>query len=423
MTATRPLRITMLDTGAEAAAGRCAGDLVAVLAARGHDARRLVGETPDDADDRVRRLPRGRLESGLQRALHRRLGLTDTVPLTPLRLARTDPWLRGAEVVHVHRARDGVSSLWALPRLARACPLVVTLHDMWLLTGDCDHAGSCGRWQRHCGPCPVCRLPRPERGPVGGRDLTRLNHFVKRSVFRRIARDRLVLAAPSRWMARQAGASHLRRFRTVVIPPGVDGKRFAPADRGEARRRLDVDPDAPLLAAIAGDWDARRRGLALLLDAARILTARGAARVVVAGPMRGAVETALAGAGATVRPGLRPADDVRTMLAAADAALVTASAAGAPAPVCEALACGCPPVALDVGGVSEMLAWDEHGFTLPSSAGPRDIAACVDRLLAEPPETRAARRRRARAHAESAFGVDRMADDYEALYREITAET
>jgi len=75
----------------------------------------------------------------------------------------------------------------------------------------------------------------------------------------------------------------------------------------------------------------------------------------------------------------------------------------------EAMACGTPVAALNCGPVREIV---KHGV----SGG---VFAGVDALLAGLPDVLALDRRGVRAHADAAFGVDRMVDEYVDVYRRV----
>lgn len=78
----------------------------------------------------------------------------------------------------------------------------------------------------------------------------------------------------------------------------------------------------------------------------------------------------------------------------------------------EAMACGTPVAALDCGPVREIV---EAGV----SGG---VFASMDDLLAGLPAVQALDRRGVRAHAERAFGADRMVDAYVDVYRRVVAQ-
>jgi len=93
---------------------------------------------------------------------------------------------------------------------------------------------------------------------------------------------------------------------------------------------------------------------------------------------------------------------------------------GLPLSVLEAMACGTPIVAAEVGGIPEVVRHGEHGFLIPGRDA-RAFAACCERLI-EDRELRRAMGASARARVAEAFGRERMAASYRALYEELCAK-
>lgn len=58
------------------------------------------------------------------------------------------------DIIHLHNLHGGYFDLRALPTISEKVPTIITLHDMWLLTGHCAHSMSCDRWRTGCGQCP-----------------------------------------------------------------------------------------------------------------------------------------------------------------------------------------------------------------------------------------------------------------------------
>jgi glycosyltransferase involved in cell wall biosynthesis len=81
---------------------------------------------------------------------------------------------------------------------------------------------------------------------------------------------------------------------------------------------------------------------------------------------------------------------------------------GIPTVIGEAMACGVPVVASDVGGVGEAVADGETGFLVPPS-NPEALVTATLPLL-EDPALRARMGREARARAERLFALDVCAD-------------
>jgi len=101
---------------------------------------------------------------------------------------------------------------------------------------------------------------------------------------------------------------------------------------------------------------------------------------------------------------------------------------GTPLTLIEAMSCGRPVVATNVGGVVDIMGarrgdleslsiW-EHGLTVPSG----DAGALARALVyaAQRPELRREMGRRARAFVRAALSKERLVRDVEGLYRDLT---
>jgi glycosyltransferase involved in cell wall biosynthesis len=110
--------------------------------------------------------------------------------------------------------------------------------------------------------------------------------------------------------------------------------------------------------------------------------------------------------------------DVPALLRAADVFWLTSAWEGLPNVVLEALACGTPVIARDVGAAREIIEHTHHGFLVAERA-PEPFVAHTLELLAAPEWARAlsdAGRRR----VEQTFSVSAMVRATERLYRAVT---
>ncbi len=105
-------------------------------------------------------------------------------------------------------------------------------------------------------------------------------------------------------------------------------------------------------------------------------------------------------------------------LRAMDVYVLPSSWEAFPIGVLEALACGVPQVATDVGGTHEAVTADT-GLLVPKR-DPEALAAALCELL-ENPERRAAMAQASRTRHAERFGVKRMAADTASLYRRVLA--
>ena len=65
----------------------------------------------------------------------------------------SSPEFQAADLVHYHILYNGAASLLDYPRLMNAKKSVWTIHDPWILTGNCLYPLMCGGWKTGCGNC------------------------------------------------------------------------------------------------------------------------------------------------------------------------------------------------------------------------------------------------------------------------------
>lgn len=399
------------------------------LRARGVDARMLVGWRDSD-DPHVQAIPRpfpdrawrewatpGGVREAL-RAIRSPAGLVGAAAEVARRARRllgheefeypaSRPALEaaaaGVDLVHCHNLHNRYFDLRALPALSRRLPVVVTLHDMWLLTGHCGHAFACERWRSGCGRCPALDTP-----PEVRRDATAYNLRRKAAILRRC---RLHVTAPCRWLLDLARRSILGPaiVGAEVIPYGIDLEVFRPGDRDAARAESGLPGDRPVLLCMAAarttfkEFDVLRAALGRL-DRPALCVALGDVQPT---ERHGQVELRfMAGS-------LDPAR-VAAFHRAADVFVQPARADTFPNVVLEALACGIAVVASAVGGIPEQVREGETG-RLYQQGDPVGLAAALAALL-DDGEARARLGAAAAADAAARFGRERFVDDVLAFY-------
>jgi glycosyltransferase involved in cell wall biosynthesis len=164
-----------------------------------------------------------------------------------------------------------------------------------------------------------------------------------------------------------------RPDRVLWIPTGVDATRFFPIDRTVARREIGAVEGAPLI--VVPGRLAPEKGVAFFLEAlARVPTAR--AVLVGDGLDRTRLEVLASSLGIASRvvfAGFQREAQMRLYYSAADLVCLPSLEEGWPDVLMESFACGCPAVASDVGGVSEILALTGGGI-LVKPGDPNDLA-------------------------------------------------
>ncbi len=112
-------------------------------------------------------------------------------------------------------------------------------------------------------------------------------------------------------------------------------------------------------------------------------------------------------------------EEVGPFFAAFDVFVLPSGNEGTPVTAIEALASGCPVVATRVGGVPDVVRDGEDGFLVEPGA----VEEVADRLarLARDPDLRARMGAAGRARVVPRYGVERLIDDVDRLYRELLA--
>lgn len=392
--------------------GRSAYRLHTGLRARGHRSRMLVNYRVSDDPDvgYIWRATGWRAADWLVRSATERLSLQYLYYPSSFALA-WHPWFRDAGVLQLYNTHGGYFSHSALAALSRRKPIVWRLSDMWPMTGHCAYSFDCDRWKTGCGRCPLLA-----DAPALRRDTTALLWRRKRAVY---ARSRLIVVAPSRWMAGVAAESPLLgRFPIHVIPNGLDTDVFRPVPKAAARSLFRLDPAERVVLFAAIETEGRRKGGALLREAIERLASSGGPpfRLMVVG---GGAEHWTARLPVPVTPVPLITDDrlLAAAYSAADLFVMPTLAENLPNTVLESMACGTPAVAFAVGGVADAVRPGETGW-LVRPADADDLASTLGRALADD-EARSLFATRSRQVVEAEYSSERQTDRFEALYREI----
>lgn len=108
--------------------------------------------------------------------------------------------------------------------------------------------------------------------------------------------------------------------------------------------------------------------------------------------------------------------DIRALMQAADGFVMSSAWEGLPMVLLEASASALPIVATDVGGSRDVIAEGQTGFLAPP-LDPPALAAAMLGMMKLPPDQRRAMGAEGRRHTAEAFDIDRVADQWEKIYR------
>ncbi|MEG4272926.1 MULTISPECIES: glycosyltransferase family 4 protein [unclassified Microcoleus] len=317
------------------------------------------------------------------------------------------------DIINLHWVCGGYLQVESVPKFKE--PLVWTLHDMWPFTGGCHYSEDCDRYTQSCGSCPQLHSNKDKDS-----DLSRWVWQRKAKAWDKL---NLTLVSPSVWLAKCAHSSSLfKDFRVEIIPNGINTQKYKPINRHWARELLNLPQDKQivLFGGASGTGD-RWKGFNLLVPALQSLSKSG---------WKDRIELLVFGSSQPENPielGFktnylgRLADDISlaTVYAAADIFVAPSVIDNLPNTVMEALACGIPCAAFNIGGLPDLIEHCSNGY-LAKPYETEDLARGIAWVL-EDPNRYQKLCARARQKVEQEFTLDIQARRYLSLFSELAS--
>lgn len=277
------------------------------------------------------------------------------------------------DIIHAHNLHLDYFDLRALPWLSQQIPLILSMHDAWLLSGHCAHSINCERWMTGCGHCPDLRIYAPVK-----RDATSYNWQRKKRIY---AKSRLYIATACQWLMEKVEQSMLYPavVGTRLIPYGVDLTVFKPRHKDEARAAINIPQDKPVLMLRAKSLNKKNYWMDYQAVQAVVEAIVTQSQVPVTVVALGADKPSEHFGQSEIRyiPHLKDHLALVQYYQAADVFIHAARADTFPLTILEALACGTAVVATGVGGIPEQIVDGVTGFLTPAG----DSKAMIDRVL------------------------------------------
>lgn len=314
----------------------------------------------------------------------------------------------GPDIINLHWVNQGFVRAESIARFRQ--PVVWTLHDMWAFTGGCHYNQDCDQYLQSCGACPQLNSHKSQ-------DLSRWVWQRKANTWQQA---NLTIVTLSSWLKHCAQSSALlQNLRIELIPNGIDTEVYKPVNKQFARQLLGLPQDKSIvLFGAVNPTSNQRKGFHLLQPALQELGQSG---------WSDRLELAIFGAS---RPENAPDfglvshylgsfhDDLSLSLvySAADVFVLPSVQDNLPNTVMEAIACGVPCVAFNIGGLPDMIDHQQTGYLgQPYDIADlaRGIAWVLDHSHYE------ALNHQVRTKAEQEFSLDIQASRYRALYTDL----
>jgi glycosyltransferase involved in cell wall biosynthesis len=333
------------------------------------------------------------------------------------------------DVIHCHVLHGDYFDLRNLKEWSLKKPVVVTLHDAWLLAGHCAHSFDCQLWRSGCSRCPDLSIP-----VAIERDNAALNWRRKRDIYKK---SNLYITTPCQWLMNKVEKSILNEGtrKKRVITNGVDHRIFKRIDKAYARKEIGIENDAlVLLFSANGIKRSRWKDFKLMRRALELVSMNQKETKIIFLALGEDAPREVLGSNAEIRfvPFRSRPEEVVLFYNACDIYLHAAKADTFPNAVLEAIACGVPVVATAVGGIPEQIkglrsfgnpdinafADDAATGILTPEAQPESFAAAVEHL-AKNKSLITLLGMNAEKDSMQRFSLARQADDYLNWYAEI----
>lgn len=317
------------------------------------------------------------------------------------------------DLIHAHNLHGDYFDLRQLPQLSNNTPILFTLHDMWLLTGHCAHSFNCQRWQIGCGQCPDLSIY-----PTINQDSTQYNWQKKSQI---INQTNAYFAIPSKWLANIVRSSYLNKHsnRTKIIYNGIDTHIFKPTDKLQARERLNLPKDLTIILFSSNQTKNNPfKDYKTINDAVQILIHKKRKKLCfLALGERGKNQHINETSWLLYREYESNPSQVALYYSAADIYVHAAKAEVFGLSITEAMACGLPITATNVGGISEQVIDNHNGFLTPP-ADPTALANAIEKLL-ENITLQKKFGENSKAKVKDKFTLEIMIKNYISFYEEI----
>ena len=152
-------------------------------------------------------------------------------------------YVKRTDIIHLQKIHGFSNiSILSLPRLSQLKPVVWTLHDIWAMTGGCEHSLECDRWLSGCSP----RCPHPRCRSLFQHYTPYVHWKIKKKIYRN---SKITLVVASQWMKDRVERSPLMNHLPChYIPFGIDTNLFTPRSKAECRMKLGIPMDHKVIA-------------------------------------------------------------------------------------------------------------------------------------------------------------------------------
>jgi glycosyltransferase involved in cell wall biosynthesis len=318
------------------------------------------------------------------------------------------PEFKAADIVHCHNLHGRYFNLATLQKMSLRKPVVWTLHDEWAITPHCAYTLEGTTLKNGFYVCPSL--------DTQPRLLWDNTEAITKERERLYLSSRLQVVTPSLWLKKRTEKTPLGTQPIHYIPNGINVTDFTKTDSRLAREKLNLPQDKKIILFLATAGKANTwKGWKYTEE---VITHYTSDPNIIFLNVGGFSAEQHPEENVIYRNHVNNPSELALYYSAADALLFTSIADNFPLVILEAMSCGLPIIAFNVGGVPEVLTHLENGF-VGRYKNTEDLIAGITWLCAQNPDDLAALSDRSREKIRSTYTTAHMTEAYYTLYKNL----
>lgn len=271
------------------------------------------------------------------------------------------------DIVHFHNMHGNYFGPEDLEEIRKACPnIVITMHDMWMITGCCPYEMQCKEWEydKNCQNCCGNEWLQEQVKKANDYLLCKSKAYGRKSI---------CFVSPSQWLIDCCSKSYLKNETIHLIPNGVNTSIYHPLDKSKLRKKYGIAQNKHVIMFAANNIKHPYKGFKYLCEALdRIKNKENYCLLSVGNDSKKIEQMEYQ----FFSPGyVRDENVMNEMYALADVYISVSVADNFPLVILESMAAGTPVIAFNTGGIPEIVN-DEVGWIVEQ----RDVDSLVNMI-------------------------------------------
>jgi glycosyltransferase involved in cell wall biosynthesis len=317
------------------------------------------------------------------------------------------PWYKESDLVHLHNIHGNFFKLETLKAICKEKKVVWTMHDLWPMTAHCVYCYDCGDWNKG-------KHHKFIWGKYGNMLWDNSSYLwnKKKNVY---SECDMHLVSSSEWIDGYVRESILSDKPHTVILNGVDSKVFKPLNKVSIRKELKFPKGKRIVSFIVqGGLNDPRKGGKYFIKIAKYFEKKTNIHFLCVGGGK----TKITKGNVTFVPFVNSNKELVKYYNSSDLYLFTSLADNCPHTPLEAMACGLPVVAFDVGGVKEEVKHFKNGY-IAKYKDVTDTIKGVKYILNLSSRDYLNMRKKNIAKVKNRFSIESMTEQYIKVYNDI----